>query len=60
MCVAVQRGWLQLLKVKTDPTLGGQNLTAIVQFETPTEAEVKTAADAGIRLLGLDALIAQV
>ena len=50
----------QLLKVKKDPHLGARFLANVVQFETPTEAEVKSFADAGIRLLAFDALLATV
>ena len=48
------------MKVKKDPHLGARFLANVVQFETPTEAEVKSFADAGIRLLAFDALLATV
>ncbi len=49
---------LQLLKVKQELAAGVHLLTDIVQFETPTEEEVKTAADVGVTLHAFLELIA--
>ncbi len=51
---------LQLLKVKLDPHLGAQFLRNVIQFEDPTEAEVKAFADAGVSLLSFNGLLAKV
>ncbi len=56
VCVVIS----QLLKVKGNPALGASHLAHIIQFEAPTEAEVKAAADLGVTLHGLAAMVEEV